>query len=234
MENEMNLTPSRYDLKKFHASLLTWFATAQRDHLPWRNTSDPYAVLVAEKLLQQTSARQLVVDIYREFIIRYPTPRALSEANLLDLRRLLHSLGFSYRADELIQMGKELEERHLGQIPSDLGELLALKGIGQYCARAVLAFAFGRRIAIVDTNVARFIYRFMGLNGKPPPSPATNKQLLKIADELLFKKSPREYNLAILDLCDAVCKKKTPQCGICPVKRYCEYGSQQDYSVSLL
>lgn len=218
----------------FQQDLLSWFEKYQRSHLPWRLTTDPYAILVAEKLLQQTSARQLVIDAYNEIMQRYPTPQALSQANSDKLKTLIRSLGFMYRADELIAMAQYLVEVHNGKIPHSLAELLDLPGIGQYCARAVLSFAFNEDVPIVDTNVARFLYRLYDFVDPIPQSPASNKRLIELASSLVPFGRAREYNLAVLDLCAFVCVKRNPRCLDCPVLAYCAYGQKrvQDREVS--
>ncbi len=217
-------------IPKFHRALLGWFEKKQRDLLPWRTTSDPFAVLVAEKLLQQTSARPLVVDAYREIMQRYPTAQRLAQANPETLRTIIKSLGFVYRADEIISMAQELVNRYDGRVPNTLDELLGLPGIGQYCARAVLSLAFHQDIAVVDTNVARFLYRVFELTEPMPSSPASNKHLIRLAGTLVPAGRSRDYNLAVLDLCASVCTRNNPHCWECPVQKYCVYGVRRKES----
>jgi A/G-specific adenine glycosylase len=221
------MAPTEDTKAGFQRDLLLWFEENQRSHLPWRLTTDPYAILVAEKLLQQTSARQLVIDAYIEIMQRFPSPQALSQANSGELKTLIRSLGFMYRADELISMAQQLVARYGGEVPKALDKLLELPGIGQYCARAVLSFAFNKDTAIVDTNVARFLYRLYDFSDAIPSSPAINRRLIKLAEALIPINRGREYNLAVLDLCAFVCVKRNPRCLECPVLAYCTYGSKR-------
>lgn len=218
------MAPTEENKLEFQRDLLAWFAKHQRSHLPWRLTTDPFSILVAEKLLQQTSARQLVIDAYLEIMRRYPNPLALSQAPSNELRIIIRSLGFMYRADELIAMGQYLVEKCGGEIPDSLDELLNLPGIGQYCARAVMSFAFREDIPIVDTNVARFLYRLYDFSDPIPSSPASNKRLIELAGALVPTGQGRAYNLAVLDLCAFICIKRNPRCSECPVLKYCTYG----------
>lgn len=216
-----------YNREYFQRQLINWYKSEQRE-FPWRKTSDPYKVLVAEKLLQQTKARKLVVDIYLELIRVYPAPEALAQADLDALYKLIEPLGLRYRANELIAMATEIVERHHGVVPSDLKDLLQLSGIGQYCARAVVCFAYKQPIAIVDTNVARWLHRLCGITEPLPANPARKKYLYKLVTDILPpEESARDFNLAILDLCTLVCCSSNPKCYDCPLQKYCSYGQNQ-------
>jgi len=212
--------------RQFQEALLAWFREAQRA-FPWRVTSDPYAILVAEKLLQQTVARHTVITAYEKILGDYPTPEHLCQADIAILEDIVHPLGFKYRAMELRGMACELVARHGGEIPRDLTKLLALPGVGDYTARAVMSFAFGDDVPVVDTNVARFLYRIYGLPGALPANPARKKQLLDLAQNLVPTGKSRDFNLAVLDLCAEICKPTNPRCVECPVQLYCVYGSSQ-------
>lgn len=209
---------------QFQENLLNWFVEFQRD-FPWRRTSNPFYVLLAEKLLQQTVARQTVIDAYSKLITDYPDPFRLSQAKIQDIEDIIRPLGFLYRAKELRSLAQELVDRHNGQIPTKLADLLALTGVGDYAARAVLSFAFKQDVPIVDTNVARLLHRVFGINDPLPANPARKKFLINLAQEMLPLGKAREYNLAILDLCALVCKPQNPQCNQCPVRKLCIYGS---------
>lgn len=208
----------------FQRSLLDWFDRERRS-FPWRSQSDPFAILIAEKLLQQTAARAIVVIVYEKLIDRYPSPYELATADLKELEQTLHPLGLAYRARELILLAKTLVEQYEGKVPNTLSALLSLPGVGDYIARAVLSFGFGADVPVVDTNVARFLYRLYNLPGKLPSNPARNKRLIEMADNLLPRGRSKEWNLAILDLCALICKPKQPLCQLCPVQRFCTYQS---------
>lgn len=208
---------------EYQERLLLWFSTHGRD-FPWRHTQNPFHILIAEKLLQQTKARPDLVRAYENVVSLYPTPQHLASADLAELSILLKSLGLHYRASELITLAGELIRLHHGVIPQDLQSLLQLPGIGDYAARAVLSFAYNEDVPIVDTNVARLLYRLYLISEPMPPNPARKKTLISAAAELVPKGQARAYNLAILDLCALVCTVRKPHCDVCPVRSFCLFG----------
>ena len=135
-------------------------------------------------------------------------------------------LGLSFRARHLVAMSQELVEYHRGVVPRRLEDLLRLTGVGEYCARALLSFAYNEDVPIVDTNVGRFLYRLNGLPGPLPVNPSRKKNLLEMASELLPRGQSKDFNLAVLDLCADICKRSKPKCDICPVQGYCHYGTR--------
>lgn len=203
--------------------LLRWFQKAGRS-FPWRSQRDPYAILVAEKLLQQTAARSVVIEAYCALLTRYPTAAELARADVRTLIRIVQPLGLSYRAIELRALGQSLMSEFGGHVPADLRDLMSLPGVGDYAARAVLSFAFDQDVPVVDTNVARFLYRFFGLTAPFPANPARKKNLIELAESLIPKGRARDFNFAILDLCAAICRPGQPQCERCPVQLSCAYG----------
>jgi len=210
------------DVLEIQTRLLDWFRISGRQ-FPWRRTCDPYAVLLAEKLLQQTSVRESLVQAYNDLLTAYPTPAALAEADWNDIRVTIHPLGLHYRAQELVELAREISEKHGGCIPQDLKSLLALPGVGDYIARAELCFAFGQDVPIVDTNVARILYRLFGLPGPMPANPARKRSLIELAGSLLPTGQSREFNLAMLDLGALICKVPAPECNLCPLSSICEF-----------
>jgi A/G-specific adenine glycosylase len=216
--------------RSLQEKLLGWFQISKRA-FPWRETSDAYAVLIAEKLLQQTAARDIVVGVYNEFIDKFPTPRDLAQAEIADIERLIEPLGLLYRARELKAIAEVIVSRHEGKVPPSPSLLKELPGIGEYSARAVMAFAYDADVAIVDTNVARFLYRVHGLRGRIPPNPARTKSLIDLATTLLPLGRARDFNLAVLDLCAQICKPSNPICKSCPISSECEYGRLEVASV---
>jgi len=216
-----------YDpIEQIQNRLLLWWEQNQR-HFPWRQTKDPYEVLVAEKLLQQTAARQEVVNAYMHIVQTYPGVESLAKATAEELKPVVQPLGFTYRARELPKLARALREKHEGKIPDDLDLLKNLPGVGDYAARAVLSFAYGRDVPIVDTNVARFLYRFYGVQGEMHSNPARNRRLINLAESLVPKGRSRDFNLAILDLCASICKPHDPLCAVCPLQLSCTYGRLQ-------
>lgn len=211
----------------FQESLLAWFERERRG-FPWRLRSDPFAILIAEKLLQQTAARPIVVTAYEQVLQRYPSPHDLAAADINDLEEIVRPLGFTYRARELISLAQALVEQHEGRVPNTLPALLALPGVGDYAARAVLSFGFGEDVPIVDTNVARFLYRLYCLPGRLPSNPARKKSLITMAQTLLPPGKSKSWNLGVLDVCALICKPLKPLCPSCPVQRFCAYGAGRE------
>lgn len=202
--------------------LFDWFEQNGRN-FPWRSQPSPYAVLIAEKLLQQTAVIDKLVEVYNRIVDTYPTPRFLANADISTLEDIIQPLGLGYRAKELRDMANELIVRHNGEVPRDLKKLIELPGIGDYTARAVLSLAFGEDMPVVDTNIARFLYRMFGLKGTLPSNPARKRALIELAGRLIPKGHARNFNLALLDLCAQVCKANKPQCIECPVRPHCAY-----------
>lgn len=141
-------------------ALLDWFGAAGRD-LPWRHTDDPWAILVSEFMLTQTQVAR-VVGPYELFLIRFPTVEDCAAAPVGAVIAAWAGLGYNRRAVNLHASATMIVDGHGGAVPDTLADLLALPGVGPYVARAVLVFAFGRDIGVVDTNVARVLARWDG------------------------------------------------------------------------
>lgn len=200
--------------------LLAWFNQNGRV-FPWRQTSDPYKVAVAEKLLQQTAVNERVVYAYEMIMKKHPSVEHLAEVSAKELVPLIKPLGFKFRAEELPRMAKAVVQENGGKFPTDLDELLALPGVGDYLARAILSFAHNADVPIVDTNVARLLHRLFGINEPLPSNPARNKRLLGLADRILPQGRSKDFNLACLDLCAKICTVRKPHCEVCPLQKEC-------------
>jgi DNA (cytosine-5)-methyltransferase 1 len=201
-------------------ALLAWFNQNGRA-FPWRQTSDPYKVAVAEKLLQQTAVNEHVVRAYKVILKKHPTVGHLAVASPKELVPLIKPLGFEFRAKELPRMAQAVVRENGGEFPTDLDDLLALPGVGDYLARAILSFAHNADVPIVDTNVARLLHRLFGINEPLPSNPARNRRLLQLADRILPRGRSKQFNLACLDLCAKICTVKNPQCEVCPLRSEC-------------
>ncbi len=206
------ISPSR--ARSMRTALLAWAPTGHRD-LPWRATRDPWAVLVSELMLQQTQVAR-VIPRYRAFLARFPTLAACAAAPVADVIDEWAGLGYNRRAVSLHRCARRVVDHHGGELPADLGALLALPGIGPYTARAVLAFAFEADAAVVDTNVGRVLARLTG-------EPLTARQAQRIADGLVPGGHAWAWNQAMLDLGATVCRSRTPRCGECPLRRWCSW-----------
>lgn len=209
------------------SELLRWFSKNER-HFPWRKTfdnPDPYIILFTEMMLLRTKANQ-VVPVYNEFVRKYPTFNKLARASNREISSLFSPLGLKWRAKRIIKLTQYLDQHYNGRVPDDFAELRELPGVGDYVAKAVLCYAFGRREGPVDTNVVRVVTR---LFGKPqnPDVARRNKIIAELTASLVPKgdKNARRFNLALLDLGALVCKPK-PLCDKCPLNSYCEYYQQ--------
>ena len=204
------------------AALNAWFADAARP-LPWRAAEvSPWAVLVSEFMLQQTQVAR-VVPRWEAWLARWPTPAALAAAPLAEAVRAWDRLGYPRRALRLHRTAVEIVERHGGEVPADLADLLALPGVGPYTSRAIAAFAFGRRHPVVDTNTRRVIARaVLGQEHPGPPSAARDladmSALLPESDA-----AARMFNAAVMELGATVCTARGPQCGVCPIATGCAW-----------
>jgi len=194
-------------------AVLAWGVPQLRD-LPWRAERDPWTILVAEVMLQQTQAER-VIPKWRCFLDEYPDPTACAAASLADVLRLWQGLGYPRRARNLQLTAALVVERHDGVLPDDLDALLALPGIGPYTARAVLAFAFERDVAVVDTNIARVLARTAGERLTP-------KRAQTLADEVVPNGHGWIWNQVLMDLGATVCRP-TPRCDVCPLAATCSW-----------
>jgi A/G-specific adenine glycosylase len=210
-------------IKWFRHQLSTWRTQNLRD-FPWRHTCDSYAILVAEHLLQKTDAAT-VVPIYKAFLFKYPTLENLVKASLDELSELLVPLGLYFRAERLYQCACIILEQYGGKIPDSEKQLLALPGIGKYTARAICSQAFSQPLAVLDTNVARILERFFGLQGERVKSRC--KILWRAAEIITPDKEVGKWNLTLLDFGAMVCRAKNPLCNDCPLSAKCDYMQTQ-------
>nr|WP_233222649.1 A/G-specific adenine glycosylase [Chroococcidiopsis sp. CCALA 051] len=206
-------------IKWFRRQLTSW-ATLNLREFPWRTTTDAYAIFIAEFLLQKTGANT-VAPIYEAFLTRYPTLEYLATASVAEIAILLKPLGLHFRADRLYQSVRVIIEQYDGKIPASEAQLLSLPGIGLYTARSICANAFAQPLAILDTNVARILERFFGLQGNRVKSRC--KLLWSAAEYVAPKTSVSRWNLTLLDFGAGVCTARNPSCGICPLRSQCNY-----------
>ena len=205
--------------EQFQTIVVSWFNHNSRE-FPWRTTSNPFHILIAEVLLRQTQAYR-VVEHYKEFIAGYPTPGALAQVKSSELVEWFRPLGLVRRADRLIEASGLIVHQHGGYVPSDLDALMSLPGIGEYSARAVLCLAFGAAVPMVDEGSGRLLRRVWGL---PKKGPAYNdRSLLGFAKQLIPRNQSREFNLGLLDIASAYCHVRKPICEACPVAGICTY-----------
>lgn len=197
-------------------ALLAWFAQHGRD-LPWRDTRDPYRVLVSEIMLQQTQVDR-VLPRYRAFLEAFPTLEALAAAPTAEVIRMWAGLGYNRRAVNMQRAARAVRDEHGGQFPRDVAALRRLPGIGPYTAGALACFAFEQDVPFMDTNIRRVVQRcFVGPRAQPP----SEAELLQVAAEAIPHGQGWAWNQAIMELGALICTAAAPQCWRCPVQAYC-------------
>jgi A/G-specific adenine glycosylase len=206
------------ELAEFRRGLLAWFRQFRRD-LPWRRDKDAYRIWLSEIMLQQTRVAA-VIPYYERFLERFPTVEALAEAPQEDVLRLWSGLGYYSRARNLQQAAQHIVATHGGDFPQDREEALALPGIGSYTAAAILSIAFDAKHAVLDGNVARVLARLDAVRGNLREGGRWQKRQTR-ADELLDRKSPGDWNQAMMELGAMICTPRAPQCLLCPVAKFC-------------
>jgi len=203
-------------------ALLEWYGRAARD-LPWRRPeATPWAVLVSEVMLQQTPVSR-VRPAYEAWLERWPTPAALAADAPAEAVRAWDRLGYPRRALRLHACAVAIRDRFAGDVPADVDDLLTLPGVGAYTARAVAAFAFGRRAPVVDTNVRRVVARMVDGQGAAGP-PSTVRDLAAV--EALLPAEPAtaaRFSVAVMELGALVCVARRPRCEQCPVAATCAW-----------
>jgi A/G-specific adenine glycosylase len=206
--------------RRFRQRLLTWYRRHGRD-LPWRKTDDPYHILVSEIMLQQTQVDR-VLPKYAEWLEKYPSLAALATAPEDDVDATWRPLGYNIRPRRLQSIAREAVANYGGELPSDEETLLSFKGIGAYTAGALRSFAFRERAAILDTNVARVLFRtFVGKGD--PKSHAMKRHLWAVSETLVPLREVFDFNQALMDLGALVCVARKPRCLVCPMAKDCAW-----------
>ncbi|NRD08019.1 A/G-specific adenine glycosylase [Rathayibacter agropyri] len=203
-------------------AIVAWFRTSARD-LPWRREGFPaWGTLVSEFMLQQTPVVRVIPRL-AEWLERWPTPSALASVPAGEAVRAWQSLGYPRRALRLHACAVALAEEHGDVVPDDVDALLALPGIGDYTARAIAVFAYGRRHPVVDTNVRRVIAR--AVDGAAEPGPPRTKSDLAAMAALLPEPlaDAAAFNAGMMELGAIVCTARSPRCDVCPIRDLCRW-----------
>ncbi|PYQ94092.1 MAG: adenine glycosylase [Acidobacteria bacterium] len=210
--------PVPSDRRRFRRRLLSWYRRHGRD-LPWRKTDDPYHILVSEIMLQQTQVDR-VLPKYAEWLDKYPSMAALAAAPEREVTETWYPLGYNIRPRRLQSIAREAVASYGGRLPPDEATLLSFKGIGAYTAGAIRSFAFRERAAIVDTNVARVLFRVFVAEGDPK-SPWMKRHLWTLSETLVPSRHVFDFNQALMDFGAMVCVARNPKCLICPMAKSC-------------
>jgi A/G-specific adenine glycosylase len=211
--------PAPPDRRRFRSRLLSWYERHGR-RLPWRETDDPYHILVSEVMLQQTQVDR-VLPKYHEWLERYPTLDALARAPEEEVTKTWYPLGYNIRPRRLQAIAREAVARYDSRLPSDESTLRSFKGIGAYTAGAIRSFAFRQRAAILDTNVARVLFRVFVGRGDPKTH-AMRRQLWHLSEALVPRARVFDFNQALMDFGATVCTARKPACLVCPMASMCD------------
>lgn len=206
-------------LPELQDALLDWYTENARD-MPWRNTDDPYKILVSEVMLQQTQVSR-VIPKYEAFLEEFPTIEDLADAPLSEVLTLWSGLGYNRRAKYLKQAAETIVDEFDGRFPQDPESLKELPGVGPYTANAVASFAFNNGGPVFDTNVRRVLYRFYGK--------APDDELEEYHRSIFPPGKSRRWNNAIMELGAEVCIEGTPQCRECPWRQDCTAWKRKDF-----
>jgi A/G-specific adenine glycosylase len=210
--------PAPPERRRFRQRLLTWYRRHGRD-LPWRKTTDPYHILVSEIMLQQTQVDR-VLPKYAEWLEKYPSLHTLATASETEVVKTWYPLGYNIRPRRLQTIARESVSRYGGRLPADEETLRSFKGIGAYTAGAIRSFAFRERAAILDTNVARVLFRVFVGRGDPK-SHAMKRHLWTLSATLVPTRDVFDFNQALMDFGAMVCVARSPKCLICPITKGC-------------
>lgn len=198
--------------------LLGWYRANKRD-LPWRHTSDPYAIMVSEVMLQQTRV-DTVIPYYINFLDRFPNVDSLAEAEEDEVLNLWKGLGYYSRGRNLHKAAKKIMTEHDGVFPQSLAQVRKLPGVGEYTAGAIMSIAFNQSCPAVDGNVLRVIARICGISDDITLHD-TKDRITTIVREMMPEGHASDFTQALMELGAMVCTPKSPECGVCPASVDC-------------
>ncbi len=205
--------------KKLKIDLINWYKKNKRD-FPWRNTSNPWKILLIEILAQQTQLER-ANKYYKKFIKEFPSPKAMSNSSFEKVLKMWTGLGYNNRARRLHQASKIIEKNGFNKIYPNFE---VLPGVGQYTKNALLSFAYGEKVLAVDSNLIRIVQRYFAIDN-------TNDFFKLNSKYLLEKVNSRDVNQAFMDFGSSICKSLDPKCSICPIEKNCKkYFSKQKNS----
>ncbi len=219
-EKNIQKTSEATRIEGTRRALLEWHEIHGRHDLPWRRSHDPYQVLVSEFMLQQTTVAT-VIPRFNQWMKLFPTLSALADAGQEAVLAAWQGLGYYSRARRLHATSRAIVARHGGVIPTAREDLLALPGIGEYTAAAILAFAYNHPSIVLDTNIARVIARWNNL--EDPIDTTGGQAALREAAVIFFHpRDARAMTSALMDLGAILCTARTPKCNSCPLQQSCQ------------
>jgi A/G-specific adenine glycosylase len=202
----------------FNKTLTHWYSINKRS-LPWRKTKNPYYIWLSEIILQQTQVKQ-GLPYYEAFVSYFPTIFDLAKADESEVLKLWQGLGYYSRARNLHAAANYIVDTLNGEFPDNYKDLLKLKGVGDYTASAIASICFDEATAVVDGNVYRVLSRYFGID-TPINTTKGAKEFKALAQELIDKEQPAEFNQAIMEFGATQCKPKNPDCNVCPFQESC-------------
>lgn len=217
--NTLYNIPSRGEIGLFRAKLLRWFGKNGRSY-PWRDTCDPFRILIAEMMLRRTKADQ-VKPVYEQLFLEYPDIESLANAEDEKIKKILYPLGLRWRIPAFGLVAREIKEKYSCKIPETRDELIKLPGVGEYVAGAVLSVGYGKKEWMIDSNIVRVFRRYFGV--RTSTEGRRDKHVIEMAKRYITCKDPRRANLAILDFAALICTPRNPVCKKCPLKTRCKY-----------
>jgi len=200
-------------------NLINWYQLHKRN-LPWRQTQNPYFILISEVMLQQTQVTK-VLNYYQPFIQQFPDVFALANAKVEQVLKIWEGLGYYARARNLHAAAQMIVKNMAGEFPTAYSQLKSLPGIGEYIAAAVLSIAYDQPLAVVDGNVKRVLARAYRID-KPINKSSSFYTFQEIAQQLLDQNQPGHFNQAIMELGALICRPVNPYCDQCPIKAFCK------------
>lgn len=221
MEKRPAIQHPKKNKEAFRKALLDWFADNGKPH-PWRKTRDPWAILVSEIMLQQTTVASVLANRrFEKFIAEFPDIESMARAPEDKILRAWEGLGYYNRVRHLQRAARAVLEDFGGRFPPDASHLEKLPGVGRYTAGAVSSFAFNQAAPIVDGNIARVLSRLLDSHTAIDSSEG-QKMIWKTAATLLDPSHPRLYNSALMELGQTICSPRKPACFLCPVRDFCQ------------
>lgn len=203
----------------FREKITEWGRRNVRKY-PWRETADPYRILLAEMLLQRTPPEQ-VLPVYLEFLRRYPDFESVCNAPEGEIETLLKPLGLRWRLRNIRKAAKHIVERFGGSVPENHEDLISIPGVGEYIASAVRIFAFGHAGVVLDANTVRVTGRFFGL--RIDDSSRRSKRFRDLLERAMDRNCPKIFNWSLIDLGRLICRARYPGCESCPLTPECEF-----------
>lgn len=216
-------------IKEIRKRVLDWYSRNARP-LPWRKTKDPYKIWLCEIIFQQTRIEQ-GISYYLHILKTFPTLRHLALADETQVLKVWEGLGYYSRAQNLLKTAKIVYQQYGGFFPQTYEELLKLPGVGPYTGAAIGSICFNLPVPTIDGNVRRVLARIFEIRGTSN-STSFIKTIQQLAEQMVSKKSPGNFNQGIMDIGSTICVPMNPKCGKCPLKDCClayQHGTQNHF-----